>query len=181
MTQKTGFVERVALIILCSVIAYDSTMYAYLRLNAADNKNDVLRLVGREPELPPIGYGNDLKKIDLPYYQIKGWVVRYADKKCTYCRQDDAAWTPLAEKLRARGYIVFTIPRSAASAYAVDDSSVNASYQPVYVEADWIKKMRITYTPTVMMFDRQHGLEWSHQGILTPLDVSSALASARTF
>jgi hypothetical protein len=54
------------------------------------------------------------------------------------------------------------------------------SPQAVFVPMSWIKKFRLTFTPTFVVFGPSGRLLWTHQGTLAPDDMEAALEAVKS-
>lgn len=100
-------------------------------------------------------------------------VVRYAAASCGYC-QRDTLWESFAEAMVAAGWNVVVVLPSAEEAYGDGELLPQGAAELAFVETGWAGHLRLTRTPTVLMFSEDGELVWSHQGMLAPDNVAAA-------
>lgn len=124
----------------------------------------------------PDGFRLDGKHISPISMDKAGWTVRYAARDCQSCRADEARWLPLARALMNENYDVRVLIPGRADAFPSQPPGIT---QVGFVNLEWIGRYRLTRTPTVLIFDREKGLIWSHEGTLDGEDQEDALSTVR--
>jgi len=103
-----------------------------------------------------------------------GLIVRYASQDCGYCERD-VEWSHLASGAARYGFrVVFLLP-SAVHAFSPDRLVPRGVRQIALVSMDWMRRFRITITPTLLVFGPDGGLLWQRQGVLSSEDTRAAL------
>jgi hypothetical protein len=174
------WIERCVLALLAIAIATDGTLI--IRARAASRAAelataDSLRRPGSEdgPAPAPYGYTTAGEALDIIHPDGQtGWAIRYAAKGCEYCRSD-FRWGPLASQLENLNYQVVVLLPSAKDAFSEDTLVPQGALQEAYPSMDWIKRFRLTVTPTLLIFGPDRQLIWHRQGMLSPTDSQSVL------
>jgi len=109
------------------------------------------------------------KSLPLP----SGWVVRYVSKDCIYCELD-FEWERLALHLEKHNYRTILLLAKEAGQFEKDQIVPETAQQLVFIRMDWIKQFRLTETPTVIIFNNDGRVLWSHRGMLEHADYKSA-------
>ncbi len=132
---------------------------------------------GHEQSTPPEGFvaGGDQARVARTRL---GWTVRYTSGKCPFSAQD-RLWEPLARELERVGYPVTIVLPQAGSELALDKVTPAGASQLSFVSMDWARRIRVTMTPTVLVFSGDGTLIWHRQGILAEGDAASALQAIR--
>jgi hypothetical protein len=125
----------------------------------------------------PVGYDAEGMPARLDLHQHSGWAVRFASPHCHYSQQDEPTWRRLSSELNRRGVPIYIIVPTQTDAYPKDYTSTIGAVQLSYVDMEWLRRFRLTGTPTVLLFNREGGLVWSHRGLLHEKDASVALGS----
>lgn len=107
-----------------------------------------------------------------------GWAVRYAARTCGYCSRD-TQWQRLAPQLESADYEVIVLLPRAEEEFPEKDVVPKEAPQAVFVPMEWIKRFRLTATPSLLIFSRQGQLIWSRQGMLVPSDPESAMRAIK--
>ncbi len=103
----------------------------------------------------------------------QGWVIRYSTPGCEFSRADQKRWTNLKHALVSRGFRIYEIPPYASD---LDRRSVEQDEtQIAFVDVDWMKRYRLTGTPTTIVFDKRGHVIWAHVGTMNEDDQKSAL------
>jgi len=123
---------------------------------------------------PPDGFNSSSIKVDITRKSNKGWVVRYAAKNCEFCRADEPRWNQMSADLQRLGYSVIFIVPQASEAYPDNSLALMGTREEVYVNLEWVKRFRLSMTPTLLIFAPDQKLLWFHQGALGPADPASA-------
>jgi hypothetical protein len=100
--------------------------------------------------------------------------MRYASNTCPFCAQD-SEWSRLAAQLTQLGMPVVVVLPEPDKAYAADRIVPTAARQAAFVPMEWAKQLRMTLTPTVILFDATGSLMWYRLGVLSGADVESAV------
>jgi hypothetical protein len=182
MNPATIWINRLSFAILSLAILTDAALYLYMsKMSAQMSQSSALfRFDGKPgPMLPPDGYSSKGARVVLPA-SAAGWVVRYTSKRCEHCKEDEPTWNQLATALGSLGYGVLVVVPSAKDEYPEREIVPAGAQQASYVNVDWIKRLRLTMTPTVMIFNPSQGLIWEQQGTLAVKDISSALAAVKS-
>ena len=124
---------------------------------------------------PLIGFRSNGTPIPVSTDDAPGWVLRFASIRCHYCKKDEAFWSPLSKKLRDMGYKLIMVSPTAADAYPHEYEMSSGALQEAFLDMDSIRSLRLTMTPTLLIFDRRHGLIWSHNGTLDATSSAAAL------
>jgi hypothetical protein len=127
-----------------------------------------------EPIPPPDGFTAKGVRVGIVPGRRAGWAVRYAANRCVYCRRDNTTWNRLAAELQRLGYQVIDVVPSAKDHYP-NDAAPRGAPQEAYVSVKWIRRFRLTVTPTLLIFGPDQRLIWSRQGMLYPADPKSAV------
>jgi len=144
------------------------------------NGTSLSRTFERPAVLPvPDGFAQDLGRIDTIRGQQPGWVVRYATAGCEFCR-DDKLWEQLAPRFQDLRYKVVVILPSSETDIPRNTSSNGASPEIAYVNLEWLRHIRLTLAPTLLIFGPSGRLLWSRQGTLLPGDAEAALQAIKT-
>ena len=101
-------------------------------------------------------------------------LIRYASRTCGYCARD-TVWPRLAEAMRLKGVSVAVLLPRAAEGF--DPAALVPAQVPqvAFVSMEWMKRYRLTVTPTAMLFNRAGKLVWAQHGMLRPDSIASAL------
>jgi len=103
-------------------------------------------------------------------------VVRYASSRCHFCRED-VYWSKLALELERRSVpIIIVLPGSSAE-FPPGDLMPSTAQQAAFVSVEWTRRFRLTFTPTLLVFDSHGQLVWWHEGTLAAADVTSVLSA----
>src|SRR5690348_13550984 len=105
---------------------------------------------------------------------IHGWAVRYASRTCPYCSRD-TQWKELAPLLEAHGYPIVVLLPQVGDAISDKDMVPSDASQIALVDMNWIKRFRLSVTPSLLIFSRDGRLIWSRQGMLLPDDPESVM------
>jgi hypothetical protein len=103
-----------------------------------------------------------------------GWAIRYASNSCPLSAQD-SEWPRLATQLSKHGIPIMVILPEPANAYAADEIIPKGASQAAFVSLDWVKHVRLTLTPTVILFGATGETIWYRLGILSTADVEAAV------
>ena len=167
----------VLLVVLGLVTLTDGALWLGVHhlIYAESRDTQLYRMPAYQPDIPPDGISVDGKRIRLAPSSTPLWAIRYAAQGCEYCREDEPVWNDLATALRAHGFVVITVVPSARDGRPDDNAVLSSDREEVYVNIGWIKRYRLSMTPTVLIFKRDRGLVWQHQGTLARADVDSAI------
>lgn len=174
--------HRFVIILVAAMIVVDGALY--LRWHEAKDRASqdtgfLYRASGVHGAIPPPdGYTSKAVRVDLKTAGKSGWLVRYAAKGCEFCQRDEPSWMHFSERFRQLGYDVITVVPNAQQEYANGAEALTGSAQEAYVNMDWIKRFRLTGTPTLLVFSVDRGLIWVHVGTLEPDDLESAVRIA---
>ena len=130
-----------------------------------------------EPNMPPEGYSADGMVVNSSTGMTKGWIVRYASQACKVCATDRVQWRNLRSALLEKGYRVYVILPTAGDAYPNGSSDIENSTQILYPSIEWIKRYRLTATPTTLLFNSRGEMIWSHLGKISQEDQKAAVLS----
>lgn len=156
-----------AYMLLASAISIDCVLYLYVwRFTRNDDSEYLYRM-------PPTKQAIDLTAETRPS-TLRRWAVRYISNACTYCRDDLPRWDKLKTQLLASGYRIYVISPSISAAYQAGDPELVGVSQEQYVSIEWLKRYQLTVTPTIMLFNDQKELAWSHIGTLRDIDLKTA-------
>ena len=128
-----------------------------------------------KPEAPNDGYSATGERVVFPSGSVRGVAIRYAWPGCPYCRADEQRWNTLKSQLVAKGYRIYVIPPAADDAYPIGSPEIADSTQITYVNVGWIKKYRLSATPTTLLLNCRTKIIWTHAGAMTEADQKSAL------
>jgi hypothetical protein len=163
----------------------DGALYLHLRNSferTAQNPELLYRYgVGRVPTPAPDGYTSKGARIGVATQAKSGWVVRYAAKGCEFCRADELRWGPLSARLQELGYKIVVVVPTSKDEYPNNTQTPVGAAQEVYVNMEWIKAFKLTKTPTLMIFNSDQRLMWSHQGELEQSDSASAIHAVESW
>lgn len=183
--MRMRWIERGLILVLSFLILGDAALVVYLKNSGFQSE---ARLILRDPSsqgtfVPPVGFGScaGVGEDQLNSHGYQGWAVRYSSNNCPFCKKDEALWNPLESGLREIGYRVFIIVPNTQDEFPPNSDELNGARQEVYVSLGWIKHFRLTVTPTLLLFNHRGELIWSHQGMLDPIDPSSALQAAKRY
>lgn len=173
--------ERSVPFVLVLLIVVDVTMLAGVVVERRD-----LRLVNAHYEreggigsgLQLAGFGRGGTPLDLGG-GTGGFAVRYASSGCPFSRIDEQ-WNVLAPKLQERGLQVVVLLPNAQDEFSKDALVPKEAQQEAYVSIEWIKRYRLTLTPTLLIFDAHRRLIWHREGSLRPADTRAAIRAIDT-
>jgi len=103
-----------------------------------------------------------------------GWVVRYANQGCMYCKLD-FEWERLASELDRHNYRTILVLPLNENQYDEDNVIPKTAKQMAFVKTEWIKQFSFRGTPTVVIFDNNGRMIWHRNGMLTEIDYNSAI------
>ncbi len=129
----------------------------------------------------PVGYSSTGMRLNVVPGTGKGWVVRYASTKCEFCRADEAQWSALKSLVINAGYHIYYISPDGMNSYMDRPAEQPTETQISFVDIDWMKRYRLTGTPTTLLFNNCGNLIWAHTGTMSAVDqqdVSRALTEA---
>jgi hypothetical protein len=180
---QSKWIHRLVIIVLGLVIVWDGCLFLYVKTVAgrATQDSDLLYRSNETHRLtiPPDGFTSNDLKADVNTSGKPGWIVRYTALGCEYCQADEPMWRRLSSELRKLGYQVIVIVPTTRDEYPSDSKTLVGAQQESLVNVGWIKQFRLNVTPTLLIFDTNRGLIWSHQGMLGEHDVESAFHTAK--
>ena len=121
----------------------------------------------------PIGFAQGGAPLDFAN-SGSGFAVRFASDKCPFSRGDEQ-WKALAPMLQVRGIPITALLPSAEQAFPTFSMVPFGAPQAAYISIDWMKRYRLSLTPTLLIFDADRRLVWHREGALTPVDVKAAV------
>jgi hypothetical protein len=171
--MKWAMAERLTLMILIIIMA--TNVFILIRIQMLTNVDTVLREKKVSYVLPYDSYAVEKKKIswDQSASAPMGWVVRYARSGCMYCMLD-FEWERLLAMLEHYNYhTIIALPRESGR---IANASAISEHVPqmAFVKMDWIKQFRFTATPSVIIFNNEGRILWSHVGMMSDTDYKSA-------
>lgn len=128
--------------------------------------------------LSPGGYSASGNKVSVSTAREKGWAVRYASSKCEYCRADEARWSNLKLQLLNKGYRIVEIPPDLSESFSDGAPELTGETQIPFVDVDWMKRYRLTMTPTTLLFNGHGKVIWTQDGVMSEADQKSAAQAA---
>jgi len=104
------------------------------------------------------------------------FAVRYVSSRCGFS-ESDTYGKQLAERLSHAGVpVTVLVPRAAER--IPDERLVPASApQVTFAPMEWIGQLRLTKTPTFLVFGSGGTLVWHHEGTLAREDIDAAVAA----
>jgi len=90
-------------------------------------------------------------------------------------------WHPLSTTLQQLGYQVIILVPAAKDEYPKGAETPVGAPQESYVNLEWIRKFRLTKTPTLLIFNPRQELIWAHQGVLSSNDSISAIKTVKSW
>lgn len=129
---------------------------------------------GDGPTPRPDGFTTSGGSLNRVLNSRAGLVVRYAARTCGYCTRD-TQWSRLAPQLVRSGYQVLVLLPTAGEAYAGNNVIPSGAPQAAFISMEWLKRFRLTMTPSLLIFSRTGQLIWSRQGMLSPGDPEAAM------
>jgi hypothetical protein len=138
----------------------------------------VARETVHEAPASPLGFDRSGARVDIPP-RVTGLAIRYASSRCPYCR-GDKEWHDLAARLRKRGLFVILLLPAARDEFKREAVVPDGAPQEAYVSIGWIKRYRLTATPTLLLFDEGRRLIWHREGQLRIADTHAALQAVDT-
>lgn len=167
-------IERSVLTTLAILVLADCSMLFYLKQASkrlAIDTNNVYNAADSSFPMPQAFAANGTP---LRLTKGRGWVVRFASSRCSYCKVDEARWTKLSKDLKERGYQTLVITPTVGDLYSSDHLTPADALQGPFVQIDWIRKFKLIGTPTLLIFGSDGKLIWSHAGTLGSFDEDSA-------
>lgn len=176
--MMTRLLEIVVMVALGAAIVMNAVLIVRTRYLAAHPPAQVsLYRAGLAvtPSLPSATFGSNGQRLeDIRSRAEHGWAVRYVSKDCGYCETDVHGKRLISELEELGMPVAILVPR--AGEEVADGMFAAASPQMTFVPVGWIKQLRLTVTPTLMIFDGKGALVWHHQGTLQPDDVTEAMS-----
>jgi hypothetical protein len=180
MTFSLAKFKTLLCVVICGAMVGDLMLYwsdKILREHLAHNPGYLYEESSILPAVPE-GYQGNGEKISIAMGTAPGVVIRYASNACPHCRNDEPRWLELAKQLRAKHCIVLTLPTASQDAYPSTSPALAGGNQLTYVDTSWVRPLKLRGTPTVIIFSRNRGPIWGHEGELNEDDVRSALQAA---
>jgi hypothetical protein len=174
------WIDKSVIFVLVVAIAIDGFAILRLRVVTAQALASMYSYNERPGAIsPPNGFTAKLARVDPPEGRDVGWAVRYISKDCSYC-SSDAQWNRLAPELQQLGYQIMIVLPNARDAYS-DNAVVPLGIpQEAYIDMDWIGRIRLSMTPTLLIFSPDHRLIWYRKGILSQSDPEAAIKTIST-
>jgi hypothetical protein len=167
------------IVTLLAVVAIaDVVIYGYvisLRQSVGDSRFFYRGISDTATNARPGGYNLSNVRLTVNSNAQTGWAVRYASRFCKFCQKDEPKWQSLKSHLASNSYLIFTIPVTAAESYPEHASALSGTSQISYVDVEWIKRYRLSATPTTLIFNRSGKIIWTHAGTMTDDDEKSAI------
>jgi hypothetical protein len=179
------FMEKIsvaAYVLLAVVATADVLMFAFVIFtkHAIRTPDGIFRdAQARKGGSPPRGFSTSGVPFSKRVDHGNGWVVHYASPTCVHCRTDEPRWSRLKMQLAAKGYEISQVPPAPSQAYAENAPELASETQISFVNVDWMKRFRLTATPTTLLFDRAGTLIWSQKGEMSEGDEKSAMYAVR--
>ena len=104
------------------------------------------------------------------------FAIRYLSDKCGFCDADTEGRRLEQELQRAGVSVAVLLPRVGDQLAA--EKVPQGTPQLSFVSTEWIKRLRLTVTPTFLIVDAHGELIWHNEGTLSALDVDVALSRA---
>jgi len=123
---------------------------------------------------PPSGYSDEGEKIPAPKAG-HGWAVRYTTPECEFSRADRTPWSSLEGQLVARGYWIYEIAPRTGNLKVLRTSKETGKTHIAFVDVGWMKRYRLTATPTTVIFNERGKIVWTHVGTMGQDDQKSAV------
>lgn len=170
--MKSKWIERGVLALLCMMTAANAALMAYGRARKSVDGRTVISI---ERSVEPAGARQLLEGLSAngQTVTVNGspvWAVRYLSNKCGYCESDEHG-KRLAEQLRRSGIKVITLVPRAGEEIADEPRAEQVTFVPM----EWMRRFRLSVTPTFLVFDAGGSLLWQHEGKLAAGDAADAL------
>jgi predicted CoA-binding protein len=171
------WVDKVVIVLVGLVVAVDGLMIlsAQWAVVHRSHKTDSLYRDGASTSVipPPAGFSAKGEQVVITPAQQKGWAVRYYAKDCHFCQQDEKQWGQVASELRRLGYRIIALsPESKQLGPDASQASIGAQ-QAAYVSMEWIRRLRLNATPTLLIFGPDQRMIWAQEGTLNWADRQS--------
>jgi hypothetical protein len=179
--KNSRWLDGVIHVLLVLAILVDGGMYFYVKHHSTEDPQTIYRFAAEKDLIAaPGGFTSSGAKVQRDGPAKSRWVVRYTSRACHYCRADEALWNPLLKKLRSAGYDVYVVLPNSKVEFSAGDEAIAGANQVAFVDAGWVRRLRLSKTPTLMVFDAERGLIWMHEGTLGQNDPSAVWKAVRS-
>jgi hypothetical protein len=178
------WIDKAVIVLVGLMTAVDGIMILHLQLTAAHRSHNVDSFYRDATSAslipPPVGFSARGESVLAIPWKQKGWAVRYSAKDCHFCQQDEKQWSQVASELRRLGYRIIQVsPNSKEMGQEESQASIGVQ-QEAYVSMEWIRRLRLTVTPTLLIFAPDQRLIWANQGTLNWADRKSVVRTIET-
>jgi len=169
--MKRNIIEKTTVAVLIIIISFNAFMLIRIWLL---NRDDPLYREKKTEYILPEGFSPEKMKIswDEIFASHSGWVVRYANQGCIYCKLD-FEWEHLANYLEKLNYRTIIILPGKTNKFDEDQIVPETAQQMAFVKMDWIKQFRLTGTPEIIIFDNNGRVLWHYEGIMKERNAKS--------
>jgi glutaredoxin len=154
---------------LCIISTADTVVIFAADHNLIGHRNArAVPIINSSTPLPPIsGYSEGGRTVHVGSSSRTGYVVRYTSAHCPYCQRDESAWSELAHVFKIRGFsVVELVPRS-TDADSPESGPSRDSQEISFVSTEWLNRVRLNVTPSIVAVSGNGSVLWSHTGILS--------------
>lgn len=171
------WIDRVVIVLVGLMITADGLMILYVYRTAVhrSHKIDSFYRDGTSTTMipPPVGFSAKGERVLTVPRRQKGWAVRFYAKECHFCQQDERRWGQVASELRRLGYRIILVAPNSRELDPDDSQASIGAQQEAYVSMEWISRLRLAVTPTLLIFGPDQRLIWANQGTLSWADRQS--------
>lgn len=171
------WVDKVVIVLAGLMIAVDGLMILSVQWAAVyrSHKTDSLYRDRASTSMipPPVGFSAKGEKVVIAPAKQRGWAVRYYAKDCHYCQQDERQWGKVASELRRLGYRIIAVSPESRELGPDDSQASIGAQQAAYVSMEWIRRLQLRATPTLLIFGPDQRMIWARKGTLNWADRQS--------